>query len=492
MAQNENYSVVDLRIGTEEQFNAKVGTLPAGTLFGITDSTVSKADLSTDLKNEINGKYTKPSDGIPKSDLASGVQTSLGKADTALQSHQTVKLESGTNNGTLKLIVNGTATDNVAVTNLGSAAFTATSNYATAAQGAKADSAVQKPSNPSTESAITINSSGTISTKPLTSITGKSEVAVSSTQPTNPDEILWINPDGNSKYESLIDSKYTKPEGGIPKSDLSSEVQASLDKADTALQSHQTITTGSVNGTISVGGTNVSVKGLGSLAYKNALTKSDVGLGNVDNTSDEAKPISAATQTALNGKVNTTTTVNGHALSSNITITKSNVGLGSVVNAGQDSTPTANSTNYVTSGGVKSYVDTATSILRAYPVGAIYISYNSTDPGDLFGGSWAQLKDRFLLGAGDSYTARSTGGEATHTLTESEMPQHSHTDRISWLDDQKTNNPLGANNYLLTIISSPNNARVDDPQAHVGLTGGSQAHNNMPPYLTVYMWRRIS
>lgn len=197
MAQNENYSQVDLRVGTEEQFNAKVGTLPAGTLFGVTDSTVSKADLSTDLKNEINGKYTKPSGGIPETDLASGVQASLAKADSALQSHQTVKLESGTDNGTLKLTVNGIATDNIAVKNLGSAAFTAASNYATAAQGAKADSAVQKPSNPTTESAITINSSGTISTKPLASITGKAEVAVSSTTPLN-DEILWINPDGTS------------------------------------------------------------------------------------------------------------------------------------------------------------------------------------------------------------------------------------------------------------------------------------------------------
>lgn len=61
MAQNENYSQVDLRVGTEAQFNAKVDTLPAGTLFGVTDATVSKADLSTDLKNEINGKITQPS-----------------------------------------------------------------------------------------------------------------------------------------------------------------------------------------------------------------------------------------------------------------------------------------------------------------------------------------------------------------------------------------------------------------------------------------------
>lgn len=68
MAQNENYSQVNLIVGTEAQFNAKVDTLPAGTLFGITDATVSKADLSTDLKNEINGKLNKPT--TPSSESA--------------------------------------------------------------------------------------------------------------------------------------------------------------------------------------------------------------------------------------------------------------------------------------------------------------------------------------------------------------------------------------------------------------------------------------
>ena len=113
-------------------------------------------------------------------------------------------------------------------------------------------------------------------------------------------------------YQSQITSKYEKPDGGIPKTDLSLDVQGSLEKADSALQSHQSITTGSVNGTIAANGTDVAVKGLKALAYKDSLTKADVGLGNV-------------------------------------------------VNAGQDSTPTANSTNYVTSGGVKNYVDTAIS-----------------------------------------------------------------------------------------------------------------------------------
>lgn len=91
-----------------------------------------------------NAKYTKPTGGIPKTDLASAVQTSLGKADTALQKHQTVELDSGTNNGTLKLTVGETATDNIAVKGLGSAAYTASNAYATAAQGTKADNAMPK------------------------------------------------------------------------------------------------------------------------------------------------------------------------------------------------------------------------------------------------------------------------------------------------------------------------------------------------------------
>lgn len=119
-----------------------------------------------------------------------------------------------------------------------------------------------------------------------------------------------------------LNDKYTKPTGGIPKSDLASAVQASLEKADSALQSHQSITTGSVNGTIAANGTDVAVKGLGSLAYKNALTKADVGLGNVDNTSDEEKPISTATQAALDKKQASLTATQLNAVNSGITAGK--------------------------------------------------------------------------------------------------------------------------------------------------------------------------
>ena len=110
---------------------------------GIDDAAAAAAAAQA-AQSTADGKYSKPAGGIPKADLAEAVQTSLDKADTALQSHQTVTLASGTNNGTVKITVNGTATDNVAVKGLKSAAYTESSAYATAAQGTKADDAMPK------------------------------------------------------------------------------------------------------------------------------------------------------------------------------------------------------------------------------------------------------------------------------------------------------------------------------------------------------------
>lgn len=118
-------------------------TLLAKAQKGVDDAASALAAAQA-AQSTAEGRYFKPEGGIPKTDLAQAVQTSLGKADTALQSHQKVTLESGTNNGTLKITVNGTATDNVAVKGLNSAAYTESSDYATAAQGTKADNAMPK------------------------------------------------------------------------------------------------------------------------------------------------------------------------------------------------------------------------------------------------------------------------------------------------------------------------------------------------------------
>ena len=120
-----------------------------------------------------------------------------------------------------------------------------------------------------------------------------------------------------TEAKSTANAKYSKPSGGIPKSDLASGVQTSLGKADTALQSHQTIATGSARGTISVDGKDVAVSGLGALAYQSVIYKSDVGLGKVENCA-------------------------------------------------MDRVPTNNSDNYVTSGGVKDYVDSAIASVSSF------------------------------------------------------------------------------------------------------------------------------
>jgi hypothetical protein len=120
---------------------------------------------------------------------------------------------------------------------------------------------------------------------------------------------------------------------------------------------------------------------------------------------------------------------------------------------------------------------------KIYPVGSIYMSLSSTDPKDLFGGTWERLKDRFLLAAGDKYSVGATGGEATHTLTKDEMPSHNHYAAINGGTDSYGQNRT-------TIGSFANKAQGYSDSSTIFATGGGNAHNNMPPYLAVYMWKR--
>lgn len=121
---------------------------------------------------------------------------------------------------------------------------------------------------------------------------------------------------------------------------------------------------------------------------------------------------------------------------------------------------------------------------RIYPVGSIYLSVLDTDPKDLFGGTWEQMKDRFLLAAGDSYPAGTAGGEATHKLTLEEVPTHNHSFHTT--NTGATDRSVGAA-YRDTFWTSEDYILNETTYA-----GGGQAHNNMPPYLAVYMWKRIA
>lgn len=120
-------------------------------------------------------------------------------------------------------------------------------------------------------------------------------------------------------------------------------------------------------------------------------------------------------------------------------------------------------------------------LARAYPIGSVYLSVNGTDPGALFGGTWERLKDRFLLAAGDTYAAGATGGEAAHTLTVEEMPSHSH--EIQYISAETGTAVAGVKG-----APSANWWSAD----YIRATGGGSAHNNMPPYIAVYVWKRTA
>jgi len=132
--------------------------------------------------------------------------------------------------------------------------------------------------------------------------------------------------------------------------------------------------------------------------------------------------------------------------------------------------------------------------LDVYPVGSVYMSVSETSPASLFGGTWEQIKDTFLLAAGDTYTAGSTGGEPTHTLIASEMPSHGHqyamdtTNGIPQIDVRQ----WGWLCQSGTFFQNSSAETIKRLGVYGNSTGGSAAHNNMPPYVVIYMWKRVA
>ena len=147
-----------------------------------------------------------------------------------------------------------------------------------------------------------------------------------------------------------------------------------------------------------------------------------------------------------------------------------------------------------------------------YPIGSIYLSVNSTSPATLFGGSWTQLKDRFLLGAGSTYSSGATGGAATHKLSVAEMPSHAHDTPFF---NNMTNNGEMKSDFIgvfgkgvtasqalkdtgqtstmeMWWINQTNTAEGNEWAYLTSAKGSGSAHNNMPPYLVVYMWKRTA
>ena len=140
-----------------------------------------------------------------------------------------------------------------------------------------------------------------------------------------------------------------------------------------------------------------------------------------------------------------------------------------------------------------------------YPVGSIYMSVNDVNPEMLFGGTWEQIEDKFLLASGTSYSNGATGGSATVTLTENEIPTHNHnsktltgTTRIQQYNGNSSTGIISQSNNNYNIKSTGGGTNFGSTTLTINAThthddiGGGQAHENMPPYLAVNVWKRIN
>ena len=292
---------------------------------------------------------------------------------------------------------------------------------------------------------------------------------------------------------------YSKPSGGIPKTDLASAVQTSLGKADTALQSFTE--------------TDPTVPSWAKASSKPTYTASEVGA------------------------VPTTRTVNGKALSSNITLSASDV------SALPASTSIPSKTSDLTndSGFITGYTETDPTVPSwakqaskpsysaseisglmdfFYPVGSYYETSNTSfNPNTAWGGTWVlETEGQVHISAGTNYavagalTNASDGGAETVTLTTNEMPAHTHGKETlkgaatAYSDCglvsgsgtatgifSKQSTPALQSYRLKWEASSAGSAQLEVDASHehdsVGL---GQAHNNMQPYIVVNRWHRTA
>lgn len=182
------------------------------------------------------------------------------------------------------------------------------------------------------------------------------------------------------------------------------------------------------------------------------------------------------------GYINQTKTVNGESI-----IGEGNILIGADNTAFIDPVPVSSIFDYdgdtVPDGfeQVDDNLDTSGIVNLIYPVGSLFINTSTVNPNVLFTGTkWERIKDTFLLAAGDKYELGATGGDEEVTLTVAQMPQHRHK--------------IGTRSVYTGGGSYNAHTSSDDATgssaANCEYVGGSQPHNNMPPYLSVYVWQR--
>ena len=252
-------------------------------------------------------------------------------------------------------------------------------------------------------------------------------------------------------------------------------------------------------------GSNITVSsGTISISKTNVTT----ALGYTPPTTDTKYTLPNATSSTLGGvKIGSNITVNSGTISltkANVTSalgytppttdTKYTLPTGNASTLGgvklSDSTSSTSSTSggiAATPAAVKAAI--AEAKLAAWPIGSIYMTVSNTSPASLFGGTWERISDRFLLGASGTYPAGAAGGESGHTLTQSELPNYSlSVTNGSNVIRSKTGSSADA--YVQTQSGGWGIPNWESKTVTVASGGSGKAHNNMPPYLAVYMWKR--
>lgn len=144
----------------------------------------------------------------------------------------------------------------------------------------------------------------------------------------------------------------------------------------------------------------------------------------------------------------------------------------------------------------KQWYHEATFFDKIYPIGSVHITTNSVNPSNYFDGEWERIQDTFLLASGTTYENGATGGSATVTLTaaQSGVPAHNHTyahTDTTYKANTTSRKPgtSTAANYVTSITGTANNTTKTSNNNTA--QNAAEAHNNMPPYLAVYMWERV-
>jgi hypothetical protein len=218
--------------------------------------------------------------------------------------------------------------------------------------------------------------------------------------------------------------------------------------------------------------------GLGTLSTKSTVASADITDGTIANADIASSTITGAkiaSDVALAGNPTTTT-----------------------------QTSSDNSTRLATTAYVTTAAGAISGAADAYPVGSLYMNAsNSTNPATLLGfGTWSEFGEgRMLLGESGSYSAGSTGGSSTHTLTAAQLPDHNHV--YKYVNGQGSGSGVNfagsstglAYTYTATVdetITSSTNHALDTSGIAAGTYPGGGAHSIMSPYITVYMWQRTA